>query len=172
MPRKRSTRLGKYSTINPAIIGSQVRNRLRQPCGCPDDLLNVVDEWVLILFLQHTLSHYLRTAAALLALGIMISLFLGGAHPVAVNLVPEPWDKLLHCAVFALLAGTLGFASGFQGWRGLAIAFFGSLLIGLLDEWHQLYLPGRQAGWADFAADMAGSFMGTVSLTKWSRKRN
>ncbi|MEO8992425.1 MAG: VanZ family protein [Nitrosospira sp.] len=101
----------------------------------------------------------------------MVSLFLGGAQPIAVNLVPEPWDKLLHGAVFALLAWALGFASGFEGWRSLAVAFFGSLVVGLLDEWHQLYLPGRQAGWPDLVADMAGSLFGAVSLALWSRKR-
>jgi Predicted integral membrane protein len=101
----------------------------------------------------------------------MGSLFIGGTQPIAVNLVPEPWDKLLHGAVFALLAWALGFASGLHDWRGLAVAFFGSLLIGLLDEWHQLYLPGRQAGWPDFIADMAGSLIGTITLTLWSKKR-
>jgi VanZ family protein len=133
--------------------------------------LNVVAKLVLTLFLQHALSRHLRIAATLLALGIVVSLFLGGAQPIAVNLVPEPWDKLLHGVVFALLAWALGFASGFHGWRSLAVAFFGSLLIGLLDEWHQLYLPGRQAGWSDFVADMAGGLIGTVSLTLWNRKR-
>jgi VanZ family protein len=143
----------------------------RQPSGCPDDPLIVVAKSVLTLFLQHALSRHLRIASTLLALGIVVSLFLGGAHPIAVNLVPEPWDKLLHGIVFALLAWALGSASGFQGWRSLAVAFFGSLLIGVLDEWHQLYLPGRQAGWPDFVADMAGSFIGTVSLTLSNRKR-
>jgi VanZ family protein len=123
------------------------------------------------LYLQHALSRHLRIAATLLALGIMGSLFIGGTQPIAVNLVPEPWDKLLHGAVFALLAWALGFASGFHDWRGLAVAFFGSLLIGLLDEWHQLYLPGRQAGWPDFIADMAGSLIGTITLALWSKKR-
>ncbi|WP_176752803.1 VanZ family protein [Nitrosospira sp. Nsp1] len=123
------------------------------------------------MFLQHALSRHLRIAATLLALGITVSLFIGGAQPIAVNLVPEPWDKLLHGIVFALLAWALGFASGFYGWRSLAVAFFGSLLVGLLDEWHQLYLPGRQAGWPDFIADMAGSLIGTISLALWSRKR-
>jgi VanZ family protein len=146
-------------------------SRPRQPSGCPDDPLNVVAKLVLILFLQHVLSRHLRIAATLLALGIVVSLFLGGAQPVAVNLVPEPWDKLLHGIVFALLAWALGFASGFHARRSLSVAFFGSLLIGLLDEWHQLYLPGRQAGWPDFVADMMGSLIGTVSLTLWNRKR-
>ena len=170
MPRKRSTRLGKYSTINPAIIGSQMSSP-RRPSGCPDDPFNVVAKSVLTLFLQPALSRHLRIVATLLALGIVVSLFLGGAQPIAVDLVPEPWDKLLHGIVFAVLAWALGFASGFHGWRSLSAAFFGSLLIGLLDEWHQLYLPGRQAGWPDFVADMTGSLVGTVSLTLWNRKR-
>jgi VanZ family protein len=146
-------------------------NRPRQPSGCPDDPLNVVAKLVLILILQHALSRHVRIAATLLALGIVVSLFLGGAQPIAVNLVPEPWDKLLHGAVFALLAGALGLASGFPGWRSPTVAFVGSLLVGLLDEWHQLYLPGRQAGYPDFIADMAGSFIGAISLALWSRKR-
>jgi VanZ family protein len=126
---------------------------------------------VLTLFLQPALSRHLRIAATLLALGIVVSLFLGGAQPIAVDLVPEPWDKLVHGIVFALLAWALGFASGFHGWRSVSVAFFGSLLIGLLDEWHQLYLPGRQAGWPDFVADTAGGLIGTISLAFWSRKR-
>ena len=91
---------------------------------------------------------------------------------MAVDLVPAPWDKLLHGVVFALLAWALGLASGFHGWRRLVVAFSGSLLIGLLDEWHQLYLPGRHAGWPDFIADMVGSLLGTILLMMPSKTRS
>lgn len=100
----------------------------------------------------------------LLTLGIIVSLFVGGAQPVAVNLIPAPWDKLAHGAIFALLAWTIGVASGLPGRRGLVVALLGSLLVGMLDEWHQMYLPGRHAGWLDLAADVSGSLTGTALL--------
>jgi VanZ family protein len=39
-----------------------------------------------------------------------------------------------------------------------------NLLVGALDEWHQMYLPGRKAGWPDFIADFTGSLAGTAFL--------
>lgn len=123
---------------------------------------------MLILFSQRTLARYLRVTAMLLVLGIIFSLFFLGAQPVAVNLIiPTPWDKLVHGAIFTLLTCGIGLASGLQGWRMLAVAVAGALLIGVLDEWHQLYLPGRQAGWDDLLADAAGSVTGAVLLTTW-----
>jgi VanZ family protein len=96
--------------------------------------------------------------------GIMFSLFIGGAQPVAVNLIPAPWDKLAHGVIFTLLAWAIGTASGLRGWHRLVVAMFGSLLVGTLDEWHQMYLPGRQPGWSDLAADVVGSLIGTALL--------
>jgi VanZ family protein len=43
------------------------------------------------------------------------------------------------------------------GWHKLAVAFSGALLVGALDEWHQMYLPGREAGLSNFIADVMGS---------------
>lgn len=110
--------------------------------------------------------------AMLLTLGIMVSLFAGGAQPVAVNLIPSPWDKLAHCVIFALLAWAIGVASGLSDWQRLILAFFGSLLVGVLDEWHQVYLPGREAGWSDLIADVVGSAIGTTLLAIKSIRRN
>ncbi|MBA4142645.1 MAG: VanZ family protein [Nitrosospira sp.] len=117
----------------------------------------------LISFFRRALS--LRAAALLLTLGIIFSLFVLGAQPVALDLVSPPWDKLLHGCIFALLAWGIGLASGMQGCRRVAIAFVGALLVGMLDEWHQLYLPGRQAEWADLAADAVGGLVGAALAT-------
>jgi len=108
----------------------------------------------------------------LLVLGILIGLFAGGAQPVAVNLIPSPWDKLAHAVIFALLTWAIGTASGLSGWRRLGLAFLGAALIGLFDEWHQMYLPGRKAGWDDFAADVTGSLIGIALLEAEWRRRN
>jgi len=110
--------------------------------------------------------------AMLLMLGIMVSLFVGGAQPIAVNLIPSPWDKLAHGVIFALLAWAIGVASGLSDWQRLILAFFGSLLVGVLDEWHQAYLPGRQAGWPDLIADVVGSTVGTALLAIERIRRN
>jgi hypothetical protein len=147
-------------------------SRLCHPSGRPDFLPNIIEELILILFSQHTLSCSFRATALLLALGITVSLFVGGAHPVAVNLIPTPWDKLVHGVIFALLAWAIGIGSGLSKWHRLILAFFGSMLIGILDEWHQMYLPGRQAGWPDLAADAVGSIIGTALLAIGHMRRS
>ena len=125
---------------------------------------------MLISFLRRTLSRHMRTAAMLLALGIMLSLFILGAHPIAVNLIPSPWDKLVHGCVFALLTCGVGLASGLQDRRRLVVGLAAALLVGALDEWHQAYLPGRQATWNDLIADVAGSIIGAALLARGTRR--
>lgn len=101
-----------------------------------------------------------RLAAALLAVALPVGLWVGGAQPVAVGLIPAPWDKLVHAAVFAVLAAAIGYASGMRGWRAMVLGFGAALLVGGIDEWHQLSLPGRSAGWDDLAADALGAAVG------------
>lgn len=122
---------------------------------------------MLILFPQCTLLRYLRVTAMLLVLGIIFNLFFLGAQPVAVNLIHTPWDKLVHGTIFALLACGIGLASGLNGGRMLIVAATGTLLVGVLDEWHQMYLPGRHAGWDDLLADAIGGVTGAALLAVW-----
>ncbi len=102
--------------------------------------------------------------ALLVALGIVAALFIGGRQAGAVGLIPHPWDKLAHAGIFALLACAIGLSSNRRGWGRLAVAFSGALLVGALDEWHQVFLPGREADLSDFIADLIGSISGTVFL--------
>jgi VanZ family protein len=81
-----------------------------------------------------------------------------------VGLLPVPWDKVAHALVFAVLAVTIGLASGLRGWRVVLLAAGAALLIGVLDEWHQVFLPGRQAGLDDLAADVVGGLAGALLL--------
>ena len=112
---------------------------------------------------------------ALLALFVLVpGLFVGGAQPVAVGLIPVPWDKVAHCALFAGFAGLIGLAAGLLPLRRgglLVLAFAGALAIGIADELHQATLPGRQAGWDDLAADAVGALIGTWVLARlgWAR---
>lgn len=125
-----------------------------------------------ILFSRNSLSSHLRIAAAMLVMVMILNLFFWGAQPVAVNLLPTPWDKFLHGTTFAVLACGIGLAIGIQGSRGLVIALSGALLIGVLDEWHQVYLPGRHPSWDDLLADAVGSLAGAALLMLWRKLRN
>lgn len=101
-----------------------------------------------------------RALAVLLAMALPVGLWVGGAQPVAVGLIPSPWDKLAHAGVFALLAVALGYASGLRGIAVLLLAFVGALGVGVMDEWHQLFLPGRSADLDDLTADATGAALG------------
>jgi len=122
-------------------------------------------------FVKRVLVERWRAFTLLLALGIVLGLFVGGAQPVAVGLFPAPWDKVAHASLFAVLAASIGLASGLRGWRMLALAVAGALVVAALDEWHQVYLPGRSAGLDDLAADAVGSLLGAVLLMVMAGKR-
>jgi VanZ family protein len=81
-----------------------------------------------------------------------------------VGLIPVPWDKLAHVSVFAVLAAVMGYASRLRGWPMLLVGFSYALGMGALDEWHQMYLPGRSAGLDDLAADAVGAALGIGAL--------
>ncbi len=83
-------------------------------------------------------------------------------------------DKLMHLLVF----GVLGFlalgtrkpaASGYRVrdyWKvALLVALFG-----VLDEWHQTFVPGRNADVFDVLADAAGGLLGAGALFLVVRK--
>ena len=96
---------------------------------------------------MHTETRWLCLA---LAAAVTFQLFYLGAQPFAAGLIPGPWDKLAHLAVFAVLTALL--------WIGTAgrmpIAVIATVIaIGALDELHQASLPGRFADAADFLAD-------------------
>ncbi len=112
-----------------------------------------------------------RWMAAAAVLFLLVGLFVGGAQPVAVGLVSEPWDKLVHAAAFMVLTLALLLAAGAQWqWRrgvcaprmlaqrrALWSAVLLALLVAAADELHQAWwLPGRQAGWDDWLADVLG----------------
>ena len=107
----------------------------------------------------------LRLLAALCVFLLTAGLFIGGAAPVAVGLFKPPWDKLAHVLTFAVMGAGFGLASGARGWRMLAVVLGGAMAVGAIDELHQLWLPGRDAGLDDFAADAAGGLLGALLLS-------
>jgi hypothetical protein len=53
-----------------------------------------------------------RLLCAAAVLPMVAGLFVGAAQPVAVGLLTEPWDKLAHATVFAVLTALLADAVG------------------------------------------------------------
>lgn len=108
-----------------------------------------------------------RLLGWLCALLLTGSLFSLGATPVAVNLVNEPWDKLLHFATFATLATCIMIGNGgHRPWLALGLA----LLLAMLDEGVQFLEPGRHPGFADLLADSAG-IVCAVLACRWLYRR-
>ncbi len=118
------------------------------------------------------LSRYPRVIAATVLAMIAGGLFIGGAQPFAVNLIPPPWDKSAHFALFALISAAIGLASGRSGARMVLLAVAGALLLGLVDEWHQGFLPGRNAGLDDLLADLLGAIAGALGLAYYQQAQN
>lgn len=113
------------------------------------------------------LARRLRPFFLAAAATIVFMLFWLGAKPIAVNLFPEPWDKLAHFVTYGTLAVLIGL--GLAQRKPLAVIFLVAL-IGALDEWHQVYLPGRSPGIDDWLADFTAAIVATVAL-EWLRLR-
>ncbi len=113
------------------------------------------------------ISPLLRRLCLATVVIMVFLLFYLGAQPIAVNLFPEPWDRLAHFVAFGAMAGLLGLgASPRQPLRViLAVS-----LVGVLDEWRQLYLPGRSADIADLLTDVVAA-IAVVTLLEWLRLR-
>ena len=80
--------------------------------------------------------------------------------------VSEPWDKVVHCFAYAILAFTLCLAAG--KWRSRvlwAVPLF-IALFAASDEWHQSFVPGRSCDPKDWMADMIGT---TLAVVAWWR---
>ncbi len=101
---------------------------------------------------NYLVGKFMRLLALLVFLFMVAALFIGGAQPGAGSLFPPPWDKLVHIGYFFVLTLLLRRFIGLP--TALVIAI--SLLLGLADEIHQSFLPGRTAAWDDFVADAIG----------------
>jgi len=85
-------------------------------------------------------------------------------------------DKVLHVLEYSLL-GFLSARALFSSDMGSSpalvciIAFVFSALYGLSDEFHQSFVPGRNAALGDFAADAVGAFLGAIVYWAFMARR-
>lgn len=89
----------------------------------------------------------------------VISLFVLGAQPFAVGIVSSPFDKLAHALAFGALFLVLDSALILPLWLAMVV----TLLLSAADELHQVGLPGRVPGLADW---LAGAF-GVLLVAGW-----
>jgi len=105
-------------------------------------------------------------------LALLGAVFLASHQPLPVHL-PGPSDKLVHAAVFGLLAllWFLALRPGRQVVTAAVLAFLLATAWGALDEIHQAFVPGRHADLLDLLADAVGAGVGIVVALSWARGR-
>ncbi len=105
-------------------------------------------------------------------LALMAAIALASHAPLPVHL-PGSSDKLLHAAVFGLLAVLWYWARRDSDGAGRAAATAVGLAVfwGALDEAHQSFVPGRTADLLDLLADAAGSALAALACLAVARAR-
>ncbi len=106
---------------------------------------------------------FLRLLPALALASLILFLSHQARLPLGVSL-PPPLDKVVHASVYALLAFLLDW--GLQArrewpvYRRHGLVFLLLLAFGASDEWHQSFVPGRDASALDWLADVVGTLAG------------
>ncbi len=75
-------------------------------------------------------------------------------------------DKLLHAGAYAVLGALVAAAfraRGVGAGRAVALAVLVAAAYGATDEWHQAYVPGRDADPLDWSADAVGAALGAAA---------
>lgn len=76
-----------------------------------------------------------------------------------------PWDKVAHAIGYFVLGYLLARATKRPNLAWVIAAWFGAL-----DEVHQAFVPGREAGLDDWWADLFGSLLGS-RVGSWQHQR-
>jgi VanZ family protein len=114
------------------------------------------------ILIQYYDKSVVRNVSRSILLVFVISLFWLGTKPEWVELffIHPPMDKLLHLVVFGFIATLLWFSLlDSQPFRN----FIFTAIIGVMDELHQYYIPGRTASFGDFSADLVG-----IAFSVWA----
>lgn len=91
----------------------------------------------------------------------------GSALPTFSSL--PPWtDKVVHFCMYGMLGALLARVGVLENWsrRRMIMTVVMVSLFGVLDELHQLFIPGRVAGVGDWVMDTSGSATGFAVL-RW-----
>lgn len=114
---------------------------------------------------------WLRRLSLLMALSWMALLFYLSSQPSLETPMLFPGqDKLFHAVAYGVLGSFLLLAlpaarggSGY-GWAQIQTATVIASLYGISDEFHQSFVPGRQADVLDWVADTTGALLAALLL--------
>ena len=86
-------------------------------------------------------------------------------------------DKAAHALIYGGLAATVWYGlqrSNETVSRGLSLGvpLVFAWVYGLSDEYHQLYVPGREFEWLDWLADGVGAAVAVAGLGYWDGRRS
>ena len=97
-------------------------------------------------------------------------LFLAADKADQIPLLPELPDKLVHFCYFGVMALLLvhGLGRRRAWWLPLVLV----PLVGAFDEWHQLYVPGRDGSVYDWVADAAGTVAFVYAYYRVTTRKN
>lgn len=86
-------------------------------------------------------------------------------------LPPTGTDKLVHLAMYAVLAWLVSRAVATRS-LGAALAVLAVVsLFGAADEWHQRFIPGRSSDPVDWVSDSIGAAVGVLAFQTARRRR-
>jgi VanZ family protein len=108
------------------------------------------------------------------ALAQMAAIFVLSSQPDVPSLPGGLTNHTGHLVGYAILSVLLLRALAGARWVGVTawtatLAAIASALYGVTDEWHQTFVPGRDASAGDLVADAAGAVIGVTLVLLWRR---
>ena len=113
-------------------------------------------------------NYWVRGGCILAAVFMAVTLFVGAEAVAKVPLFPPPFDKAAHFAFYGMMAALLAHGLGL---RWLIVPLILVPVIGVADEWHQFYVPGRDSSFWDWMADEIGTVVAVYAYWKWWKGR-
>lgn len=108
----------------------------------------------------------LRICAGLCAAALIAGVLTLGATPLAVDAVPDGWDKVAHMSLHFVVSACLLVALRPRGALWVILA---CLLFATTDEVAQIFEPGRTASIFDWTADVIGAGLGIACVSLGQR---
>lgn len=108
-------------------------------------------------------SARIRSGLWVVTAGYMAAIFYFSSLPGSrLPIQPGAWDHLLHFLAYWGLGASIALSAGYpvMSWRQAIMAIVTGVAFGASDEWHQSFVPLRNASLADWLYDALGVMVG------------